>query len=366
MATDPLLQALSDQVIAASKAGQRLFIRGGGTRLFYGEPMPEAASQAWLDVSAYRGVVNYEPSELVLTAKAGTPLAEVEDLLASQGQMLAFEPPRFGPADTLGGCVATGLSGPRRMAAGRASDFVLGTRMLNAAGEVLHFGGEVMKNVAGYDVSRLLTGSLGVLGALLEISLKVVPQPRCEATRVLALDEAAALKQCLSWRPHPLPISATAWMPDPLANEGRLWVRLSGSESAVRQGLDQIGGNHVPENDARDFWLSLRDQTHAFFRQRPLWRVVLPPNTNALDGGPMLHEWGGTLRWLAGPQNADALRARVQAAGGSACLYRHDATTAGIATFQPMAPALMRIHQRLKQQFDPADVFNPRRLLREF
>lgn len=367
MAMEAELADLCERVAAARGAGHPLWIRGGGTRLFYGEPLPATEPCHWLDMSAYRGIVAYEPSELVLTARAGTPLAEIEPLLAEHGQMLAFEPPCFDPAGTLGGCVATGMSGPRRMAAGAASDFVLGTRLLDASGNVLHFGGEVMKNVAGFDVSRLLTGSLGVLGALLEVSLKVMPRPRCETTRVLSCDERAALQRCLAWRARALPVSATAWLPDPHDKRGRLWVRLSGNEPAVRKGGAEIGGDAPGDPVADAFWTSLRNQTHAVFRQRPLWRVSLPPQAEPLDAAatPLLHEWGGTLRWLAAPQDAAQLRARVAAMGGSACLYRRDAGNHDVATFHPLAPALLRLHQRLKQQFDPAGLFNPRRLLRE-
>ena len=366
MVKDPALRQLGEQIATARDAGHSMQIRGGGTRMFYGEPVTGDAPLSVLDMSGWRGIVDYEPSELVLTARAGTPLDEIENLLACHGQMLAFEPPRFGAADTLGGCVATGLSGPRRMAVGGVADFVLGTRLLNAAGEVLRFGGTVMKNVAGYDVSRLLVGSLGVLGVLTEVSLKVMPVPRCEATRMFPLDEAAALQQCLAWRSLPLPISATAWMPEAQGTRGCLWVRLSGSESAVRQGLDRIGGESAAEHDAVAFWSSLRDQTHVFFRQRPLWRIVLPPRAPTLDLGSSLHEWGGSLRWLAGPQDAATLRTDVRAIGGSACLYRRDETMTRVATFHPMPPALLRIQQRLKQQFDPTGVFNPHRLTQAF
>ncbi|WP_345798448.1 glycolate oxidase subunit GlcE [Castellaniella sp. MT123] len=360
-----VLSELSEQVVAARAAQRPLLIRGGGTRLFYGEPLPSGDAVSWLDLSEYRGVVGYEPSELVLTARAGTPLTEIEDLLASQGQMLAFEPPRFGAAGTLGGCVATGLSGPRRMAAGALADFVLGTRLLGAEGNVLRFGGEVMKNVAGYDVSRLLAGSLGVLGALVEISIKVMPRPRFEATRVLAVDEATALRRCLSWRAKPLPISATAWLDDPQQG-GRLAVRLSGNESAVRQAQTTIGGESLNDAEAAAFWLGLRDQTYAFFRQRPLWRVSLPPRVPALGLGPTLHEWGGGLRWLAGDQDAAALRARVQALGGSAGLYHRGGVSRDVPTFHPLSSGVMQIHRRLKQEFDPTGVFNARRLVPEF
>ena len=360
-----VLSELCEQVVTARAAQRPLLIRGGGTRLFYGGPLPADDAASWLDLSAYQGVVSYEPSELVLTARAGTRLTEIETLLASQDQMLAFEPPRFGAAGTLGGCVASGLAGPRRMAAGSLADFVLGTRLLSADGNVLRFGGEVMKNVAGYDVSRLLAGSLGVLGALVEVSLKIVPRPRCEATCVLALDESAALDRCLRWRSRPLPVSATAWVADASGTGGKLSVRLSGNESAVRQGLDEIGGERLPDETAEAFWLALRDQTHAFFEQRPLWRIVLPAGAPALGLAPVLHEWGGCLRWLVGPHDAAALRDRVQALGGSACLYRREGAPQGVPAFHPLADGVLQIHRRLKREFDPAGLFNAHRLYPE-
>ncbi|WP_322996891.1 glycolate oxidase subunit GlcE [Castellaniella sp.] len=360
-----VLSELSEQVVTARAAKRPLMIRGGGTRLFYGEPLPPEDTLNWLDISVYHGVVGYEPSELVLTARAGTPLTEIETLLADQGQMLAFEPPRFGGDGTLGGCVAAGLSGPRRMAAGPLADFVLGTQVLGTDGNVLRFGGEVMKNVAGYDLSRLMAGSLGVLGALVEISIKVMPQPHAEATRVLVMDEAAALAHCLSWRAQPLPISATAWLPAADGGAGQLLVRLSGNGSAVRQAQAVIGGEALVDEQAAAVWLGLRDQTHAFFQQRPLWRLSLPPKAPVLGLGPCLHEWGGGRRWLAGQPDAATLRARVQALGGSACLYHRGGVSRDITTFHPLAGGVMQIHRRLKQEFDPATIFNPRRLAPE-
>lgn len=360
-----VLSELCEQVVTARAAQRQLLIRGGGTRLFYGGPLPPEGAASWLDLSAYHGVVSYEPSELVLTARAGTPLAEIETLLASQGQMLAFEPPRFGAAGTIGGCVAAGMAGPRRMAAGPLADFVLGARLLGPHGKPMRFGGEVMKNVAGYDVSRLLAGSLGVLGPIVEVSIKVLPRPRREESVVLALDEAAALRQCVDWRSQAIPVSATAWTADD-TGRGQLVVRLSGNESAVRQSVAQIGGERLAQAEAQAFWDSLRDQTHEFFSHRPLWRVVLPPGVPALQAGAELHEWQGCLRWLAGPQDAQALRERVGALGGSAAIQRGDASTQGVPVFQPLAPALLAVHQRLKQQLDPAGVFNPGRMTAQF
>lgn len=357
---DDALQQLCEQVKSAAARQQTLRIRGGGTRAFYGNPWPAEETAGWLDTSGCRGIVGYEPSELVLTARAGTPLAEVEATLDAQRQMLAFEPPRLGAGGTFGGCIAAGLSGPRRMSAGRAADFVLGTRLLDARGDLLHFGGEVMKNVAGYDVSRLLAGSLGVLGVLVEISVKVVPKPRCEATVVMACDESGALRRCLAWRSRPLPVTGTAWVAD---GGGRLTVRLSGNESAVREARTTIGGDPMPDAAAAAFWTGMRDQTHAFFDARPLWRIVLPPKAPVLAIGAALAEWGGGLRWVKGPQDAAALRSRVEALGGSATLYRRAADDVATPTFPPLPEAVMRIHRRLKHAFDPAGLFNRGRLL---
>ena len=366
---DFVLSEFCDRVATARAAQRPVHIRGGGTRAFYGEPLAGEGGpeRVWLDVSPYHGIIGYEPSELVITARAGTPLAEIEGALAERGQMLAFEPPRFGPAGTLGGCVATGLSGPRRMAAGPLSDFVLGARLLDANGNVLRFGGEVMKNVAGYDVSRLLAGSLGVLGAIVEVSLKVMPVPRRETTRVLEADEARALALCARWRGRPVPVSATAWLDEGGAAGGRLYVRLSGNESAVAQAAASIGGEALEAPADARFWQALRDQQHAFFGRRPLWRLSVPPATPPLGLGETLVEWQGGLRWIAAPLEAGAdVRARVQAAGGSACLYRHDGETGGHTVFHPLAAGVLQIHRRLKHEFDPAGLFNPHRLYPEF
>uniref|UniRef100_UPI00333E7051 glycolate oxidase subunit GlcE n=1 Tax=Castellaniella defragrans TaxID=75697 RepID=UPI00333E7051 len=366
---DFALSEFCDQITTARAAQRPVCIRGGGTRMFYGEPLAAecGSERVWLDLSSYHGIVGYEPSELVITARAGTRLADIEQAVAERGQMLAFEPPRFGPEGTLGGCVAAGLSGPRRIAAGPLSDFILGVRLLDANGNVLRFGGEVMKNVAGYDVSRLLAGSLGVLGALVEVSVKVMPRPRCETTRVLEADEAQALAMCLSWRSQPMPVSATAWIADAAAPGGRLYVRLSGNESAVTQAAATIGGEALAAPADAQFWQTLRDQEHAFFGQRPLWRVTVPPATPPLGLGATLIEWQGGLRWIAAPLEAGAqVRACAQSAGGSACLYRHDGDTAGLPVFHPLAEGVLRIHRRLKAEFDPSGLFNPHRLSPEF
>jgi len=361
---DFFLSELIDKVMTARASQRPLYIQGGGTKQFYGESMPALPNGSLLDVSPFTGVVNYQPSELVVTARAGTPLDEIEALLAANRQMLAFEPPRFGPSSTIGGCVASGLSGPRRMMAGALRDFVLGATLLDASGTLLRFGGEVMKNVAGYDVSRLLAGSMGIFGPMLELSLKVAPMPLGEETRVLELDETEALRRFNVWRSLPLPISATAWQRE--AGGGLLRVRLSGSAPALESARRAVGGERFDDTPAAEYWNALRDQTHPCFQQRPLWRLALPPTTPALGLGETLIEWNGGLRWLAGGDaGADTIRQAVSKHGGHAMLYRYEGASP-VPVFHPVAPGVRAISQRLKQELDPTGMFNPGRLFREF
>lgn len=359
-----VLSEMIDKVMTARASQRPLYIQGGGTKQFYGEPVSVPANGGILDVSAYRGVVNYQPSELVLTARAGTPLAEIEDLLAANRQMLAFEPPRFGPASTIGGCVASGLSGPRRMMAGALRDFVLGARLLDASGTVLRFGGEVMKNVAGYDVSRVLAGSMGIFGPMVEVSLKVAPMPLAEETLVLEVDEAGALHHFNAWRSQPLPISATSWQQRD--GVGLLRVRLSGSTPALESARRIIGGERMDDAQASDWWAGLRDQTHPFFEARFLWRLSLPPTTPPLGFEDTLIEWNGGLRWVADAQvEAEFVRMAASRHGGHATLYRHDGTP-DVPVFHPVTAGVKVISQRLKQELDPTGMFNPGRFFREF
>ena len=362
------LQELSEQVMTARAAHRPVFIRGGGTKDFYGElgALNGKGSHAELDLSVYRGIVNYQPSELVITARAGTLVSEIEQTLAEQHQMLAFEPPRFGLGSTIGGCVAAGLSGPRRMAAGSVRDFVLGAKLLNSTGTVLQFGGEVMKNVAGYDVSRLLAGSMGIFGAMVEVSIKVAPEPFQENTVVLEVDQATALAKLNQWRGQPLPISATAWYAQPDAVVGELWVRLSGSQPAVASGRAKLGGQLIDPLAAISFWNSLRDQTHPFFQTRPLWRAAVPPATPSLNLGRTLIEWNGGQRWLADPAQGGAVRAAVAGCGGHATLFRYESKPDDLSVFHPLETGLMNVSTRLKQELDPMGIFNPKRLFSEF
>ena len=357
---DVLLSDLRARVLLANAGGKALYIHGGGSKSFYGMPVDH---ESVLDMSPYAGVIDYQPSELVLTARAGTPLTQVEALLAEQGQMLAFEPPHFGGGATLGGCVATALAGPRRIAAGGVRDFVLGVRMLDAQGRVLRFGGTVMKNVAGYDVTRLITGSLGTLGVILEVSLKVMPKPAAETTLRFSVGEEEALRQMNAWGRQSLPISATAWDTD-ADGRGRLTVRLSGAGAAVAAAMKKMGGDVVPEAQAAAWWRSLRDHTHPFLSRRPLWRLSVKSTAPALGLGATLIEWGGAQRWLAGPVAADAVRAAATRAGGHATLFRASSAqeVRAVGVFHPLPPAIAAIHRRLKNEFDPEGVFNPGRM----
>ena len=338
---------------AARKTSLRL--RGGGSKDFYGG----ALAGEILDTRGHAGVVSYEPTELVVTARCGTPLAELEATLAERGQMLAFEPPRFGAAATLGGCVAAGLSGPRRAAAGAVRDFVLGARLLDGSARELAFGGQVMKNVAGYDISRLLAGSLGILGVILEVSLKVLPRPPVEQTLRLALTEDKALESLNRWAGEPLPISASAW------RGGALALRLSGAPSALQAAAQRIGGEPLEGAQAEHYWLGVREHTDAFFAgDAPLWRLSLPSHAPRLElAGEQLIEWGGALRWLRTPANAAAVRSAAARAGVHATLFRGGDLRQG--AFAPLAPALLKLHRGLKAAFDPEGIFNPGRLYPE-
>lgn len=352
---DAILDQFRARIVAASGQGAPLLLRGGGSKDWYG---CHVAGDV-LDTRAYAGVVDYEPTELVLTARCGTPLAQIEDLLARHGQMLAFEPPRFGAASTIGGVVASGLSGPRRAAAGALRDFVLGAQLMDGRGELLSFGGQVMKNVAGYDVSRLLAGSLGTLGLITQVSLKVLPLPLREATIRFEMDEIAALRRMNEWAGQPLPVSATCWQ------GGVLTVRLSGAQAAVKAALQRLGGDALANGEA--FWAGLRDQRRDFFAGAgELWRLSLPPSASALVlRGEQLIEWGGAQRWLRVERGvAEDIRRVVAAAGGHATRYRaaHGASGAGEGAFHPLAPAVARIHERLKAAFDPAGIFNRGRM----
>ncbi|MCW5626838.1 MAG: glycolate oxidase subunit GlcE [Burkholderiales bacterium] len=352
MSMQEVLKQFSETIRKAAAERTQLRIRGGGSKDFYGLALIGDV----LDTRACAGIVDYEPTELVVTARGGTPLADVEAALARHGQMLAFEPPHFSADATLGGCIASGFSGPRRAAAGAARDFVLGARILNGLGEDLRFGGQVMKNVAGYDLSRFITGSFGTLALITEVSVKVLPLPEAEATIAFELDETSAIDRVNRWAGQPLPITATAHF------EGRLHVRLSGARPAVSAALAKLGGDVVDGGLA--FWSALRDQQHAFFTSAPvLWRLSIKPTTPPLALGPTLTEWNGGLRWIAADLDPEAAHAAARRAGGHATLYRGGRPAAGI---QRLEPGVLALHQRLKSALDPNSLFGPHRIHPDF
>jgi glycolate oxidase FAD binding subunit len=345
-----------ERVQAAAAAHRPLRLRAGGTKDFYGNtPHGEL-----FDPRAWAGIENYEPSELVITVRAGTLLSEVETALTERRQMLAFEPPHFGNGATVGGCIAVGLAGPRRCSAGytygSVRDFVLGARLLDGKGRLLRFGGTVIKNVAGYDVSRVLAGSLGTLGVIVDVSLKVLPHPAVETTLRFDMDESQALDTLNAWGGRPLPISASFW------RDGELRIRLSGSDAAVKHAIKVLGGELLGDAVAAIFWHELREHGDAWFAgDAPLWRVSLPSTAKPLLlGDSQVMEWGGALRWLRSEKSAVAMRNRAYELGGHATLFRGGDRSVGV--FTPLTAPIAAIHQRLKNEFDPARIFNPGRL----
>jgi glycolate oxidase FAD binding subunit len=357
------LEQLVDGVRASAARATPLCVRAGGTKSFHprGAPVPGDV----LDVRPLGGVLDYEPTELVITARAGTPLAELQALLAAQGQYLAFEPPQFAPGGTLGGMVASGLSGPARASVGALRDFVLGVEIINGRGELLRFGGQVMKNVAGYDVSRLMAGSWGQLGVITEVSLKVLPRPVSEASLRFECAQDEALRRLAAWGRQPLPLNASCWVR--ADGQELLYVRLRGARAAVDAAASAMGGERL--GDVADDWQACRDQRLPWFTgmtgDHALWRLSVPQTAPvlALPGGvdaPLI-EWHGGLRWVQAPLAAgDALRAAARAVGGSATLFRAPSADGAGATadFYPESQALRAIHERLKQAFDPAGIFN--------
>ena len=362
VSADPALRDLIDRVRAARADGTALDIRGGGTKAWYGE----APAGEPLATGALCGISSYEPSELVVTVRAGTPLAELEAALTEKGQCLPFEPPRFGAASTVGGMVAAGLAGPARAAVGGVRDYVLGATLLNGRAEVLSFGGQVMKNVAGYDVARLLAGSMGTLGVICEVSLKVLPVPVARTTLRFDVEQAEAIRLLNTWGGQPLPLNASAWW------QGVLVLRLAGAAAAVEAAVTRLGGEVVDPAMADSFWTGLRNQTDEFFigavqavdDGAALWRMSVPQVAAPLDlADEQLVEWGGAQRWLISSAPADQVRAAAATAGGHATLYRSLDKSPGV--FAPLSAPLARIQRDLLAAFDPDRVFNRGRLYPE-
>ena len=359
---NPELHAIAERVRAATAAGTPLRIRGGGSKDFYGEPVDGDL----LDTRALSGITSYEPSELVVTARAGTPLAELEAVLVEKGQCLPFEPPHFSDGGTIGGMVAAGLSGPARASVGAVRDYVLGATLLNGRGELLSFGGQVMKNVAGYDVSRVLAGSLGVLGLITEVSLKVLPVPPAEATLRFECGQAEALELLNGWGGRPLPLNASCWVPE--AGDGVLYLRLRGAVAAVDAACAHLGGER--QGDVQADWDACRDQRLPWFADAPaghdLWRLSVPQSAPVLAlGNPPLVEWHGGQRWYFAPGGDGArLREAARAAGGHATLFRSAQHDPAMPRFDALTPPLARIHHALQREFDPGGIFNRGRLYR--
>jgi len=378
------LQYFTHRILQATQTAQPLRLRGGGTKDFLG---PSLQGEV-LDTTVYSGILSYEPSELVITVRSGTSLAEVEAALAAQGQCFAFEPPHFGAGATIGGMVAAGLSGPARASVGTVRDFVLGARVINGKGEHLTFGGQVMKNVAGYDVSRLLAGSWGQLGLITEVSLKVLPVAPGEATLMCAgVSQAQALTLINRWGGQPLPLNASVWVHDTTATPAQdyFFVRLRGAVAAVDAAVVKMSaevqalGAHVTRMDnaqAAADWKASGEQTLDFFKaptaQDCLWRLSVPQTAPALDvrveGAPCAQyiEWHGAQRWLWAPASAaDAVREAAANVGGHATLFRVSAAQGDadkqVGVYTPLNAVQQRIQNELKKQFDPAGIFNPGR-----
>ncbi len=347
-------QQLQQQIQRAFERATALRIVGGNSKELYGR----SVSGETLNVADHRGILNYEPTELVITARAGTPLNEIEQLLDDYGQMLAFEPPASGDTATIGGTIACNLSGPRRAYAGAARDFLLGCKIINGKGEILSFGGEVMKNVAGYDVSRLMAGAMGTLGVLLEVSLKVLPKAEMETTQLLHYSSVSAFEKMHAWSQTPLPITATCF------HDSVLRVRLSGATKAVNAAVSSIGGESI--ENPEQYWQDLKEHRLDFFNsEKPLWRlslasdIELPALDAAHEENDFLYEWGGALRWLNSDASAEMIQSIAADVDGQATLYR-GRDRQGL--FQPLTPGLLRIHKNLKQAFDPGNILNPGKL----
>ena len=343
------IESWQNQIKAAAAKGEKLTICGSGSKSFLA---PQAEGRV-LDTRTHAGIVEYDPKELVIVVRCGTSIAEVEHTMAAANQMLAFEPPHFGEHATVGGMVASSLSGPRRPYAGAVRDFVLGCKVLDGKGDHLSFGGKVMKNVAGFDVSRLVTGSMGTLGVITEASFKCLPLPKAQQTRVFEMEAPAAITAMNRWYAEANPVTATTWV------NGKLYVRLAGAVPAVNSAVAKLGGEALA-NDV-DWWRDWREQTHSFFAgDGPLIRVSCKPTAPwgdlANSGERQAVDWGGAQRWLGTQSVAlPAIRAWAQAEGGHADVFR--GATAQSERIEPLQPALVEVSQKIKASFDPYSVF---------
>ncbi|GMR16687.1 MAG: glycolate oxidase subunit GlcE [Gammaproteobacteria bacterium] len=346
-------QELQDRIRAALNDKTMLRIVGGNSKLFYGNDVAKNNKLEIIETRIHQGIISYEPGELVITARAGTPLKEIEELLAKNNQMLPFEPPHFGEHATLGGAIATGLSGSRRPFTGSARDFVLGTKIITGKGDIMSFGGQVIKNVAGYDVSRLMVGALGTLGLLLEISIKVLPRPHTEVSQCIAMSEQQALKTMHQLNQSSLPLSALAY------EDEKLYIRLSGASSAVTSAQTKVGGETLLH--ANNFWQQVNEQTHSFFESdKPLWRLSVPYVANVNLNEKSFIDWAGALYWIHSDKDAEEIQQHAIEQCGAATLFR---TTEDLEErFTPLQAKIKQLHINLKMRFDPYGILNFGRL----
>jgi len=342
-------QALQQQVQHAIENNTPLNICGGNSKTFLGR---NAIGEP-INAAPHSGIIEYDSRELVITVRGGTSLSEIETTLAESKQMLAFEPPHYGASATLGGTIACGLSGPRRPHAGSARDFVLGCKVLNGRGEILNFGGRVMKNVAGYDVSRLMVGAFGTLGILLEISLKVLPRSAASHTLMQECSPIEAIEKMSVLRTHSMPVDAACY------HAGQCYFRLSGSEQGVQHARTLLSGEELTH--AEDFWHNLREQQlHFFDANKPLYRIAVKPDTAPLPlSGEWLIDWAGTQRWLVSDEPLEHIRSVVAGRGGHVTVWRRGNRD---TVFQPLSAPLLSLHRNLKNSFDPNNIFNRDRM----
>jgi glycolate oxidase FAD binding subunit len=377
-ATNPIIEAFREQILNAAKNNTQLSIEGGGTKSWYGNPNDHAK----LDTRTYSGILEYQPEELVITACAGTPLKEIEVALKEKNQMLAFEPPYFGEQATFGGAIAAGLAGPGRISVGNFRDFVLGTRILDGKGQDLSFGGQVMKNVAGYDISRLLPGSMGTLSLLLEASVKVLPRPAAMATLRCYISQEKALRTLNEWAGQPLPLSASCWIGD-AAGEGQLTILLAGAVAAIKAAIplmsSLVNASEVDPQSAEMFWNDLREHQLPLFENlaadQTLYRLALPaacgPLTIPGASNEIILEWHGQQRWIKAPGDEAAfnfIKQLVSSHGGHATRFKQGASVNPkfqrftLLSEQAHSTALELVQERLRSAFDPTGVFATKRL----
>jgi len=347
--------ALQQRVRQAIAEQTPLNIVGGNSKSFLGR-IPQGKA---LNIREHTGIVSYEPVELVVTVRAGTSITELSNVLSERGQMLAFDPPSYAGSATIGGTVAAAFSGPGRPYLGSVRDYVLGVKMINGQGEIVRFGGEVMKNVAGYDVSRLMVGAMGTLGVLLEVSLKILPKHHRELTTTQYVPVAEALELMARWAAQSLPLTASFYAGD------RLYLRLSGASKAVDAAVAHIGGELLSEGN--EHWASLREHQYRFFQtDKRIWRLSVPPTRVPFAlKGHMLIDWGGAQRWLSGDEEPSQIFQTCAEAGGHATLFRGSDMDREGDVYQPLSASLMALHENLKQACDPHGIFNPGRLYAE-